>query len=167
MEPLCSCRSSRSVYPRAIAKRTLDELPGWARATIDESRVARLAFLDDRDRPRVLPVTFALAAGAVWSAVDEKPKRVEGGELARVRYLRRRPEAALCVDRYDDDWSRLAWVQLLGRVEVREVGDEPEALGALAERYAAYRERSPAGPLLRLSVERALHWRADQGQPGA
>jgi PPOX class probable F420-dependent enzyme len=122
--------------------------------------VARLAFLDDRDRPRVLPVTFAVAAGAVWSAVDEKPKRVPGKELARVRYLRRRPEAALCVDRYDDDWSRLAWVQVLGRVEVLNAADEPHALDALAERYPVYRERLPAGPLLRLEVERVLHWRA-------
>jgi PPOX class probable F420-dependent enzyme len=120
------------------------------------SRVGRLAYLDDADRPRVLPVTYALAGGAVWSAIDDKPKRAS--EPARVRYLRRRPEAALCVDRYEDDWSRLAWVQLLGRVEV--VPDEGAALEALAAKYAPYRERRPPGPLLRLAVERAICWRA-------
>ena len=73
-------------------------------------RVARLAFVDEDERPRVLPVTFALAGGAIWSAIDEKPKRT--AEPARVRRLRRRPEAALCVDVYSDDWSQLAWVQL-------------------------------------------------------
>jgi hypothetical protein len=31
---------------------------------------------------------------------------------------------------------------------------------ALAARYAPYRERRPRGPLLRLTVERALQWRA-------
>ena len=71
-----------------------------------DARVARLAYLDDSDRPRVLPVTFALADGCVWSAIDEKPKR--SAEPARVRYLRRRPEAALAVDVYADDWSQLA-----------------------------------------------------------
>ena len=125
---------------------------------LDAERVGRLAFVDDRDRPRVLPVTYAVAAGAVWSAIDYKPKRA--GEPARARYLRRRPRAALCVDRYDDDWSRLAWVQLLGRVDVRPIDDEEEAMAALAARYAPYRERPPAGPLLRLAVERALYWRA-------
>jgi PPOX class probable F420-dependent enzyme len=94
---------------------TLEELPAWALELIREERVARLAFLDEDDRPRVLPVTFALAGEAVWSAIDEKPKR--SPEPARVRRLRRRPEAALCVDVYSDDWSQLAWVQLLGRVE--------------------------------------------------
>jgi PPOX class probable F420-dependent enzyme len=122
--------------------------------------VARLGLLDADARPRVLPVTFAVAEGAVWSAVDDKPKRVPGDEVARVRFLRRRPEAALCVDRYEDDWSRLAWVQLLGRVEVIEPEKEGAGLEALVAKYRPYRERRPPGPLLRLRVERALHWRA-------
>jgi PPOX class probable F420-dependent enzyme len=121
--------------------------------------VGHLGFLDDRDRPRVLPVTYALFEGAVWSVIDEKPKRVP--EPARLRYLRRRPAAALCVDVYDDDWTRLAWVQLLGTVDVLEASDAPGALDALARRYPPYRVRRPPGPLLRLRVERALQWRAD------
>jgi PPOX class probable F420-dependent enzyme len=125
---------------------------------LEEGRVARLAYRDEHALPRVLPVTYAVAGGAVWSAIDHKPKRP--GEPARVRYLRRRPEAALLVDRYDDDWSRLAWVQLLGRVEVIAAEEAEEAMAALALRYAAYRERRPPGPLLRLEVERVLHWSA-------
>ena len=137
---------------------TLEELPGWARDLLGTARVARLAFIDDRDRPRVLPVTFAVVGDSVWSAIDEKPKRA--AEPARVRYLRRRPAAALCVDRYSDDWSRLAWVQVLGRVDVLSAAGAPEALQVLAGKYGPYRERTPPGPLLRLSVESALSWRA-------
>ena len=137
---------------------TLEDLPDWARELLHCERVGRLAFLDDRDWPRVLPVTYAVLGDSVWSAIDEKPKRA--AEPARVRYLRRRPEAALCVDRYSDDWSRLAWVQLLGRIDVLSVGDSPKGLEALAARYEPYRERTPPGPLLRLSAERALSWRA-------
>jgi PPOX class probable F420-dependent enzyme len=133
-------------------------LPEWARELLAAERVARLAFLDDADRPRVLPVTFALAADAVWSAIDEKPKRT--AEPARLRYLERRPEAALVVDVYDDDWARLAWVQLLGRVDVLPIDSSPEAAAALAAKYEQYASRTPPGPLLRLTVERALHWRA-------
>ena len=143
---------------------TLERLPGWARELLTAERVARLAFLDDDDRPRVLPVTFAVAGDAVWSAIDEKPKRT--AQPARLRYLRRRPEAALLVDLYDDDWTRLAWVQLLGRVELAPIESSPEATAALAEKYEQYAARTPPGPLLRLTVERALHWRAvdDRGQ---
>jgi PPOX class probable F420-dependent enzyme len=137
---------------------TLEELPGWAGELLATGRVGRLAFLDDEDLPRVLPVTYAVLRDSVWSAIDDKPKRA--AEPARVRYLRRRPEAALCVDRYSDDWSRLAWVQLLGRIDVISAAESSEALEALAARYEPYRERTPPGPLLRLSVERTLSWRA-------
>jgi PPOX class probable F420-dependent enzyme len=125
---------------------------------VGEARVGHLAFVDERDRPRVLPITYAVAEGAVWSAIDDKPKR--SAEPARVRYLRRRPEASLCVDLYDDDWSRLAWVQLGGRVDVVGLGEGAVGLSALAGKYAPYRERRPPGPLLRLAVERAICWRA-------
>ena len=136
----------------------LGTLPEWARELLASERVARLAYLDDGDRPRVLPVTFAVAGDAVWSAIDEKPKRTP--EPARVAYLRRRPDAALLVDVYDDDWSRLAWVQLLGRVDVLPVDACPDAMAALAAKYEPYARKAPPGPLLRLTVERSLHWRA-------
>jgi PPOX class probable F420-dependent enzyme len=136
----------------------LASLPAWARELLDAERVARLAFLDADGLPRVLPVTFAVAEGAVWSAIDEKPKRAP--EPARVRWLRARPEAALCVDVYSDDWSALAWVQLLGRVSVLAAQDGPEGMTALRAKYEQYAERPPPGPLLRLEVRRALSWRA-------
>jgi PPOX class probable F420-dependent enzyme len=140
--------------------RSLDELPRWAGELIESARVAHLGLLDADDRPRVMPVTFAVAGGELWTAVDHKPKRTQGGELARVRWLRRNPAAALTVDRYSDDWERLAWVQALGRVDVL---DEPEAaaLDALRAKYEQYRGHPPRGPFLRLAPARLLFWRAD------
>jgi PPOX class probable F420-dependent enzyme len=146
---------------RTFTGMTLETLPGWAHELLEGERVARLAYVDAEDRPRVLPVTFAVEGDAVWSAIDEKPKRTP--EPARLAHLRRRPEAALLVDRYDDDWSNLAWVQLLGRVDVLPAGSSPDAaaaLAALAAKYEQYAKRAPPGPLLRLTVERTLHWRA-------
>jgi PPOX class probable F420-dependent enzyme len=137
---------------------TLEELPGWAGELLSSSRVARLALLDERDLPRVLPIVFAVWEGAVWSAIDRKPKR--SAEPARVRRLRRRPQAALLVDRYDDDWSRLAWVELRGVVSIEPVGP---ALEALTARYPQYRAEPPPGPLLRLEVQDAVCWRAAEG----
>jgi PPOX class probable F420-dependent enzyme len=133
-------------------------VPDWAEELLRTSRVGHLGFVDDADRPRVLPITFALAGDVVWSAIDSKPKR--SAEPARVRWLRRRPRAALVVDRYDDDWERLAWVQLLGAVSVLELDDGPAGVEALTAKYEQYRDEPPPGPLLRLDVDRVLHWRA-------
>ena len=100
---------------------TLETLPGWASELVATARVARLAYLDGDARPRVLPVTFAV--GRRRDLERDRREAEAAAEPARVEYLRRRPEAALLVDEYDDDWSRLAWVQLLGR------GGRPAPLG--------------------------------------
>ena len=124
--------------------------------------MARLGLLDAGGHPRVLPVTFAVAEGRIWSAVDEKPKRPSTKELARVRWLRRDPRAALTVDRYSEEWSELAWVQVLGSVEVVDAEEGIEGLASLTEKYPAYRESRPPGPLLSLEPERCLAWRASE-----
>jgi PPOX class probable F420-dependent enzyme len=136
---------------------TLDELPTWARGLVITAPVARLGLLDEHDRPRVLPVTFAVFEDALWSAIDRKPKR--SAEPARVRRLRRRPEATLLVDVYSDDWSRLEWVELSGDVSILEASEAVGALDALAGKYAQYRAEPPPGPLLRLAPERFACWR--------
>ncbi len=127
-----------------------------------QERVGRLGLLDLEGAPRVLPVTFAVAEGRIWSAIDQKPKTAE--EPARLRFLRRDPRAALTVDRYSDDWDELAWVQVLGRVEILHLPDGRVGLEALRGKYEPYREEAPPGPLLALKPERYLWWRAaDQG----
>jgi PPOX class probable F420-dependent enzyme len=151
----------------------LETLPPWAHDLLAGAPVARLAYAGVDGRPRVLPVTFAVAGESVWSAIDDKPKRTR--EPARIAALRRRPDAALLVDVYHDDWSRLAWVQVTGRVELvtipapgEEDADHAEpAVAALAAKYPQYAERTPPGPLLRLVVARAVHWRASDAPASA
>jgi PPOX class probable F420-dependent enzyme len=129
-------------------------------ALLEDSRVAHLGLLDDDGRPRVLPVTYALSEGLLVSAVDHKRKRLAGERLARVRWLRARPQAALTIDRYDEDWTALAWVQAIGRMSVIDAARAPAAIAALTERYEPYRTQPPAGPVLALTPERVLWWRA-------
>jgi len=146
-----------------VAASEATELVAWANELLETARVGRLGLLDLEGAPRVLPVTFALADGRIWSAIDSKPKRAS--EPARLRFLRRDPRAALTVDRYSDEWDQLAWVQVLGRIEIVEVADGAAGLEALSEKYEPYREESPPGPLLALQPERYLWWRAAEDSP--
>ena len=125
---------------------------------LEEERVGRLGLLDLEGAPRVLPVTFALAEGRIWSAIDQKPKTA--AEPARLRFLRRDPRAALTVDRYSDDWGELAWVQVLGRIGVLAAEEAVVGLRSLAEKYPQYVDQPPPGPVLCLTPERWLRWRA-------
>jgi PPOX class probable F420-dependent enzyme len=143
----------------ALADRPLEDLDEWALDLLRHSPVARLGLLDSDDRPRVLPITFALAGGRIWTAIDAKPKRADR-EPARLAFLRRRGDVAVTVDRYEEDWSRLAWVQVLGTAAIHEIDDADEALSALAEKYGQYRDDPPPGPLIGIEPRRALSWRA-------
>jgi PPOX class probable F420-dependent enzyme len=134
------------------------EVVAWANNLLESERVGRLGFVDDEGAPRVLPVTFALAEGRIWSAIDQKPKRAD--EPARLRFLRRDPRAALTVDRYSDDWEELCWVQVLGSVRILEVSEGAVGLAALTAKYEQYRDETPPGPLLALQPVRYLWWRA-------
>lgn len=138
---------------------TLEELPEWARGLLGEERVGHLGIIDGTGHPRVLPVTYTICDEAVWTAVDNKPKRRDQ-VLARVRWLRERPHAALTVDHYSDEWSELRWVQLIGEMAVLDGPPIGRVLEALIRRYPQYRSDPPPGPLLRLAVARAVCWRA-------
>ena len=138
----------------------LDALPGWAAELLERAPVARLGIVDEAGHPRVLPVTFAVADGRLWTAIDAKPKRDPAREPARVRFLRRDPRAALTVDRYSEHWDELAWVQVLGTVRILDVDDAPLGLQSLSEKYTPYRSQVPPGPLLELAPAQCLFWRA-------
>jgi PPOX class probable F420-dependent enzyme len=133
-------------------------------AFVRHARVARLATVDARARPHVVPVFFVHMDSAVYSVLDEKPKRVPATELRRVRNLLANPNVQLLVDRYDEDWSRLAYVQLRGRAELLYTGPEhAAALAALRDKYPQYATMSLDGaPMIKLTVENAVYWRATQ-----
>lgn len=119
--------------------------------------VARLATIDERGRPHLVPLCFALAGDLLYSAVDEKPKRSRN--LKRLDNIRRHPAVAVLVDHYEEDWSRLWWVRMRGAAQVVEAGPEHEhALELLREKYAQYRAEPPQGAVIVVRVEEWRGW---------
>jgi PPOX class probable F420-dependent enzyme len=134
-------------------------LPPWARELL-QAPVARLATVDATGVSSLVPICFVVDRDdIVWSAIDEKPK--SGQELKRIRNIRDNPHCALLADRYDDDWSRLAWVLLRGRAEVVPASDAPGALELLRAKYAQYDDMAlESSYLISLPVDVAVSWRA-------
>ncbi|HEX3883541.1 MAG TPA: TIGR03668 family PPOX class F420-dependent oxidoreductase [Stellaceae bacterium] len=129
------------------------------RRFLDHSRVGRLATADRTGMPHVVPVCYALGEGAAYVAIDEKPKN-RAVPLKRERNILENPQAALVVDRYDEDWTRLGWVMLRGRAELLVAGEEHEAAQALCRaRYAQLRVmRIEALPVIALRIDRVASW---------
>lgn len=129
------------------------------RARVADARVARLATVRSDGAPHLVVVTFALHGDTVVTAVDDKPKRSQ--HLQRVRNLEERPAAALLVDHYEDDWSKLWWVRLDGEAQV--VREEPRRtalLAPLVDKYAHYRDAHPTGAVIVLTVGSTASWSA-------
>jgi PPOX class probable F420-dependent enzyme len=124
----------------------------WTR--LAAARVGRLA----TTAPRIVPVTFAIVGHAVVHAVDHKPKTTRA--LARLEDVRRDPRVSLLADHYDEDWSQLWWVRADGTARVLDAAEAPEAIDALAQKYAQYAERRPDGPVVVIAVQRMSGWEA-------
>jgi PPOX class probable F420-dependent enzyme len=137
-----------------------------ALAFVRQARIGHLATVDDRGRPSVVPFCFALLGEdepVVVSALDEKPKSVADAELARVRHIRSHPEVAVIVDRYDEDWSRLAWVQIKGHARIVAPGEDghADAISALRAKYPQYRAMAIAQrPVILIERLRITSWAA-------
>jgi PPOX class probable F420-dependent enzyme len=139
---------------------TAHELTPADRAFIRAHSVARLATADARAAPHVVPICFVLLGDTLYITIDEKPKRADARRLKRLRNIIENPSAAVIVDRYDDDWSRLGWIMLRGRAEVIEAGNEhADAQSALQARYPQYRAMKLANlPVVAIRVERVARW---------
>jgi PPOX class probable F420-dependent enzyme len=136
-----------------------------ARRFLEAHRVGHLATAGADGAPHVVPVCYALDDGALYFVADEKPKRRPARELQRLRNLRENPRAAVVVDDYDEDWTRLAWLLVRGPARVIEdPGAHATALGLLRARYPQYTAMSldDAGrnPIVRIEPARVMLWRA-------
>jgi PPOX class probable F420-dependent enzyme len=129
------------------------------RRFLDAGRVAHLATADARGVPHVVPVCYAIADATLYITIDEKPKR-QDVPLKRLRNILANPVVAVTVDRWDEDWTRLAWVMLHGRAEILHGGAEHDrAQALLRSRYPQYRTMDLAPlPVIALRIERAASW---------
>ncbi len=114
-----------------------------------------------RGHPHVVPVCYAWDGARFVTPLDEKPKRVGDRALRRVRNIEARHEAALVIDRYDDDWSRLGYLLVQGRADLMspDAPDHAQLLALLRERYPQYRAMAlETRPLLIVTPSRVTAW---------
>lgn len=142
------------------------DLKARHRELLAEARRAVLATIRADGTPRVLPICFVEAERpeglVLYSPLDEKPKRSDDPRtLARVRDIAERPEVTVLVDRWDEDWRRLAWIQLRGRASIVEPGgpEHRSAVGRLRSKYAQYEGQAlERRPIVRIEVGSVRSW---------
>jgi PPOX class probable F420-dependent enzyme len=138
-----------------------------------DARRATLATIAPDGQPRLVPCCVALVSGggtwALVTPIDAKPKASSDPmRLARVRDIRRDPRVTLLVDRWDEDWARLAWLRIVGDARLLLPWAPPDAVAhasavsALRNRYPQYRDhRLEAQPIIRIAPTRITGWSAE------
>jgi len=130
------------------------------RRFIEEARTATLGTIAEDGRPRLVPICFVLREQHLYTPIDEKPKTNAPRPLARIRDIERRAEVTVLIDRWDEDWDRLAWLRCDGRAGLTNEPEERTAVvGALRAKYPQYETHDlESRPLIRIAIERVRSW---------
>jgi PPOX class probable F420-dependent enzyme len=130
---------------------------------LEEARVARLATVDARNRPHIVPICFVYDGKLFYTAVDNKPKRVPRERLARLQNIRAVPRVSLLIDEYTEDWTQLWYILIRGRAKLipnSALKERARAIRKLKAKYPQYAGGMLAedAPVIRITPERTTSW---------
>jgi PPOX class probable F420-dependent enzyme len=136
------------------------------RTFLATARRAVLATIAPDGHPRLVPICFVVTGEPpiLYTPIDDKPKRADDPlALARVRDIAADPRVTILVDRWDEDWTRLAWLRCVGSATVTlpSATDHPDVIAPLRAKYPPYAgHRLEVRPLIRVTIERVTSWGA-------
>jgi len=104
---------------------------------INRARVARLSTIDYQNQiPHIVPVVFAFDGHHYFIPLDNKRKKESVEKLKRVKNIQHCPNAALLIDEYNEDWSKLVFVMIQGKAYL--ISEEEEEDEDKVERSCIY-----------------------------
>jgi PPOX class probable F420-dependent enzyme len=141
----------------------LQPISNAIQAKLEAARVARLATLDAKCGPHIVPVCFVYDGKVFYSAVDRKPKRVAPERLARLRHIKASPQIALIIDEYHEDWGQLWYILVRGKAKLIPQSAHQERAQAILQLRAKYPQYAAAmlpddAPVIRITPERISSW---------
>jgi len=81
-------------------------------------KVARLATVDQKSHPYVVPVVFVFHENSFFIPLDEKVKTVNARKLKRVKNIEKNPNVTLLIDKYQNNWKKLSFLMIHGKATV-------------------------------------------------
>ena len=129
------------------------------KAFVQSGRVAHLATADGKGRPLNVPICYVLSGKDLYSPIDEKAKITSPLLLRRIQNILVNAHISVVVDRYDDDWDRLAYVIITGKAQVLTRGKRhSRAVSLLRGKYPQYRAMAlHKRPIIYITP---THWRS-------
>ena len=131
-----------------------------AQRFLRDARIAHLATADRAGRPHVIPICFAFDGKDLYSPIDEKPKQTAPRQLKRLRNISENSQVALVIDRYDEDWRKLAYVLIFAKARILWRGEKHRrAVRLLRQKYPQYRAmKIDRLPMIVIAAKRIVCW---------
>jgi PPOX class probable F420-dependent enzyme len=108
-------------------------------AFLRAARIAHLATADAGGQPLVIPICFAFDGKEFFSPIDEKPKQLSPQRLKRLRNIEENSQVSLVIDRYDENWRKLAYILISGQARILLTGKKHRrAVSLLRRKYRQY-----------------------------
>jgi PPOX class probable F420-dependent enzyme len=140
------------------------------KAIIDKARIARLATVDSKSKPHLVPVVFAFDGEHYYIPIDKKTKQepCKPEKLKRVKNIQTNPNIALLIDEYNEDWTKLYFVMIQGRASLISNKKEEQQNGLLllerahkllSDKYQQYQKISIGAYLIMICPQKIITWK--------
>ena len=129
-------------------------------ALIKEAKVARLATVDQKLHPYVVPVVFVFHENSFFIPLDEKSKTVNPKNLKRVKNIEKNPNVTLLIDKYQNDWKKLFFLMIQGKAKVidgnNKLMDKIHKL--LVSKYPQYKKIGIGNSCIKIEPTKVRFW---------
>jgi len=132
---------------------------------IERARVARLATVDYTSKPHLVPVVFVFDGNHFFIPIDQKRKTVKPQRLKRIKNIQDNPNVALLIDKYSEDWTKLAFVMIQGKASIITSKTQgniqlQEAYKKLETKYRQYQKIGLGEICIIIKPEKVASWGA-------
>jgi len=129
---------------------------------IKRAKVARLATVDQKSHPYVVPVVFVFHENSFFIPLDDKTKTVNVRKLKRVKNIEKNPNVTLLIDEYQNDWKKLFFLMIHGKATVTDgknskIMDKVHKL--LISKYPQYKKIGVGNSCIKINTTKVTFWK--------
>ena len=137
---------------------------------ITNARIGHLTTASSNLQPYVTPVVFILQQNNIYVPLDDKPKTVSVKELKRIKNIEENPKVSFLVDHYEEDWTNLWFVMIIGCATLVKPNGRTEKLRKeirkihtrFLKKYSQYNKISVGNFYMRIKINKTTYWKYTQ-----
>jgi coenzyme F420-0:L-glutamate ligase/coenzyme F420-1:gamma-L-glutamate ligase len=137
---------------------------------IKSARIGHLATASSNLQPYLTPVVFIILQNRILIPLDNKPKTIDVKELRRVKNIEENPKVSFLVDHYDEDWTNLWFVMIIGNATLvqlngkieRKMKEMTKIHNMFLKKYSQYTKIGTGNVYIKLVIEKTTYWKYNQ-----